>query len=107
MVPGSSRFLLAAYQSKVEQQSILANAYTGLCRVLTHISVSERGEFVETVSLAAFEENLRLVVAKSTVGLLNAGVDHREPTAQALEFGTWYRESGWGPASRSSVAWPT
>ncbi|QSX00072.1 Rieske (2Fe-2S) protein [Haloterrigena alkaliphila] len=42
------------------------------------------------------EENLRLVVAKSTIGLLDAGVDYRVPTATALEFGTRYRESGWG-----------
>ncbi|WP_440763688.1 Rieske (2Fe-2S) protein [Natronorubrum sp. DTA7] len=42
------------------------------------------------------EENLRLVVAKSTIGLLDAGVDHREPTATTLEFGARYRESGWG-----------
>ncbi|MXV61675.1 Rieske 2Fe-2S domain-containing protein [Natronorubrum sp. JWXQ-INN-674] len=43
------------------------------------------------------EENLRLVVAKSTGGLLDAGVDYREPMATALAFGTRYRESGWGP----------
>ncbi|SDR40290.1 Rieske 2Fe-2S domain-containing protein [Natronobacterium texcoconense] len=43
------------------------------------------------------EENLRLVVAKATIGTLDAGVDYREPTAQALEFGTQFRESGWGP----------
>ncbi|WP_049921968.1 Rieske (2Fe-2S) protein [Halopiger djelfimassiliensis] len=43
------------------------------------------------------EENLRLVVAKSTIGLLDADVDYREPMATALEFGTRYRESGWGP----------
>ncbi len=43
------------------------------------------------------EENLRLVLAKATIGLLDAGVDHREPTATILEFGTRYREDGWGP----------
>ncbi|WP_254765961.1 Rieske (2Fe-2S) protein [Salinilacihabitans rarus] len=42
------------------------------------------------------EENLRLVTAKSTIGLLDAGVDFAEPTAATLEFGTRYRESGWG-----------
>ncbi|RQG96487.1 Rieske (2Fe-2S) protein [Natrarchaeobius chitinivorans] len=42
------------------------------------------------------EENVRLVVAKSTIGLLDAGVDYREPVATALSFGTGYRESGWG-----------
>ncbi|WP_247002601.1 Rieske (2Fe-2S) protein [Halosolutus gelatinilyticus] len=43
------------------------------------------------------EENLRLVVAKASIGLLDADVDYREPMASALEFGTRYRESGWGP----------
>ncbi|MDS0475789.1 Rieske (2Fe-2S) protein [Natrinema sp. 1APR25-10V2] len=42
------------------------------------------------------EENLRLVVAKSVIGLSDAGVDYREPMATALTFGTRYRESGWG-----------
>jgi nitrite reductase/ring-hydroxylating ferredoxin subunit len=42
------------------------------------------------------EENLRLVLAKSTIGLLDAGVDYGEPTATTLDFGTRYRESGWG-----------
>ncbi|WP_255169076.1 Rieske (2Fe-2S) protein [Natrononativus amylolyticus] len=41
------------------------------------------------------EENLRLVVAKSTIGLLDAGVDYEEPVATTLEFGTRYREMGW------------
>ncbi|WP_254531116.1 Rieske (2Fe-2S) protein [Natrinema gelatinilyticum] len=43
------------------------------------------------------EENLRLVVAKSAIGLLDADVEYREPMATALSFGTHYRESGWGP----------
>ena len=42
------------------------------------------------------EENLRLVIAKSTIGLLDAGVDDREPVTSALKFGTRYREGGWG-----------
>ncbi len=43
------------------------------------------------------EENLRLVVAKSTIGLLDADIDYRDPMATTLEFGTRYRETGWGP----------
>ena len=42
------------------------------------------------------EENLRLVIAKSTIGLLDAGVGYEEPTATALEFASRYREGGWG-----------
>ncbi|WP_459888669.1 Rieske (2Fe-2S) protein [Halostagnicola bangensis] len=41
------------------------------------------------------EENLRLVVAKSTIGLLDAGADYRSPVEATLDFGTRYRESGW------------
>lgn len=41
-------------------------------------------------------ENLRLVIAKSTIGLLDAGVDYRSPVETTLKFGTQYRESGWG-----------
>ncbi|WP_254808364.1 Rieske (2Fe-2S) protein [Natronosalvus amylolyticus] len=41
------------------------------------------------------EENLRLVIGKSTIGLLDAGVDYREPMATTLEFATRYREMGW------------
>ncbi|GGL60902.1 Rieske (2Fe-2S) protein [Halocalculus aciditolerans] len=43
------------------------------------------------------EENLRLVLAKSAVGLDDANVAYRDPYVSALEFGTRYRESGWGP----------
>ncbi|WP_049928019.1 Rieske (2Fe-2S) protein [Halopiger goleimassiliensis] len=42
------------------------------------------------------EENLRLVVAKATIGLLDAGVDYRDPVARTLAFGTQYRDAGWG-----------
>ncbi|WP_276254865.1 Rieske (2Fe-2S) protein [Halomontanus rarus] len=41
------------------------------------------------------EENLRLVVAKSTIGLLDADVPYQEPMAATVEFGTRYREMGW------------
>ncbi|MFC7240085.1 Rieske (2Fe-2S) protein [Saliphagus sp. GCM10025317] len=41
------------------------------------------------------EENLRLVTAKSTIGLLDAGVDYAEPMATTLEFATHYRDVGW------------
>ena len=42
------------------------------------------------------EENLRLVIAKSTIGLLDAGIGYEEPMTATLEFGTRYREMGWG-----------
>src|SRR6056297_1017870 len=44
---------------------------------------------------SGLEENLRLVIAKSTIGLLDADVDPQDPLTTALEFGTQYREDGW------------
>ena len=41
------------------------------------------------------EENLRLVIAKSVIGLDDAGVPETEPLERGLEFGATYRESGW------------
>ncbi|MFW5911375.1 MAG: Rieske (2Fe-2S) protein [Halolamina sp.] len=41
------------------------------------------------------EQNLRLVLAKSAIGLLRADVDPVEPFETALVFGTKYREGGW------------
>ncbi|MFC7166219.1 Rieske (2Fe-2S) protein [Halospeciosus flavus] len=41
------------------------------------------------------EENLRLVLAKSVIGLLDADADYTDPFATGLRFGTTYRESGW------------
>ncbi|MDS0299780.1 Rieske (2Fe-2S) protein [Halogeometricum sp. S1BR25-6] len=43
------------------------------------------------------EQNLRLVVAKSAIGLVDAGVSADEITEQGVRFGARYRESGWGP----------
>lgn len=41
------------------------------------------------------EQNLRLVLAKSAIGLLDAGVDADEPFETSVLFGTKYREGGW------------
>ncbi|MFB6173849.1 MAG: Rieske (2Fe-2S) protein [Halobacteriales archaeon] len=41
-------------------------------------------------------ENLSLVVAKSVIGLEDAGVPYTEPVEVGAEFGTHYREAGWG-----------
>lgn len=42
------------------------------------------------------EQNLRLVTAKSVIGLHQHGVDMAEPFQIGLEFGTTYRSNGWG-----------
>ncbi|MFC3957725.1 Rieske (2Fe-2S) protein [Halovivax cerinus] len=44
---------------------------------------------------SGLQENLRLVVAKATIGLLDAGVDPQDPITTTLEFGTAYRDDGW------------
>ena len=41
------------------------------------------------------EEGLRLVVAKSVVGLDDEGVDYADPLETGLRFGARYREDGW------------
>ncbi|KAB1187607.1 MULTISPECIES: Rieske (2Fe-2S) protein [Haloferax] len=43
------------------------------------------------------EQNLRLVVAKSVIGLLDAGVDATDPLETGIQFGCRYRRQGWGP----------
>ena len=41
------------------------------------------------------EESLRLVVAKSVIGLANEGVPYTDPLRAGLEFGATYRADGW------------
>jgi nitrite reductase/ring-hydroxylating ferredoxin subunit len=43
------------------------------------------------------ERNLRLVVAKSVIGLLDADVSPTEPVRTGVRFGVRYRAGGWGP----------
>ena len=44
------------------------------------------------------EHNIRLVIAKSVLGLNAAGADYRVPLTIGAEFGTTYSDSGWGQA---------
>ena len=44
------------------------------------------------------EHNIRLVIAKSVLGLNSAGADYRVPLTIGAEFGTTYSDSGWGQA---------
>jgi nitrite reductase/ring-hydroxylating ferredoxin subunit len=43
------------------------------------------------------ERNFRLVVAKSVIGLLDAGVPPTDPVGTGVRFGVRYRADGWGP----------
>ena len=44
------------------------------------------------------EHNIRLVSAKSVLGLHSAGADYRVPLRIGADFGTTYTSDGWGPA---------
>ena len=44
------------------------------------------------------EHNIRLVIAKSVLGLNSSAADYRTPLTIGAKFGTTYLESGWGPA---------
>ena len=44
------------------------------------------------------EHNIRLVTAKSVLGLQASGADYREPLGIGTRFGTTYSASGWGAA---------
>jgi nitrite reductase/ring-hydroxylating ferredoxin subunit len=50
------------------------------------------------------EQNLGLVIAKSSVGLLDAGVDPTAAVEQGVLFGTRYREGGWSSGLTILVA---
>lgn len=42
------------------------------------------------------EQRISLVIAKSAIALLDGGADRAEPFRIGLEFGTRYRQAGWG-----------
>ena len=44
------------------------------------------------------EHNIRLVIAKSVLGLQAVGADYREPLRIGAQFGTTYSANGWGAA---------
>ena len=44
------------------------------------------------------QHNIRLVIAKSVLGLNSSPADYRKPLTIAARFGTSYSDSGWGPA---------
>jgi nitrite reductase/ring-hydroxylating ferredoxin subunit len=50
------------------------------------------------------EDGLTLVTAKSVLGLLAAGVDRAEIVRVGIDFGTTYREAGWGAGLTVLVA---
>jgi nitrite reductase/ring-hydroxylating ferredoxin subunit len=50
------------------------------------------------------EDGLTLVTAKSVLGLLAAGVDPAEIVRAGLDFGTTYRDAGWGAGLTVLVA---
>ena len=53
---------------------------------------------------AGLEDGLTLVIAKSVLGLLAAGVSPAEIVGAGIDFGTTYREAGWGAGLTVLVA---
>lgn len=47
--------------------------------------------------LEGMQQNIRLVVAKAVVKLVNAGVEHDDIVRQGALFGVQHRRAGWGP----------
>ena len=50
------------------------------------------------------EEDISLVIAKSVLGLLDAGVEPGAIVRTGVEFGTRYRDSGWGAGLTTLIA---
>ncbi len=57
----------------------------------------ERGHWKRRLE-DGLEHNIRLVIAKSVLGLQAAGAGYREPLEVGARFGTTYSASGWGAA---------
>ncbi|WP_336025481.1 Rieske (2Fe-2S) protein [Halobellus salinisoli] len=52
----------------------------------------------------SLRENIDLITAKSVIGLDDAGVSYTEPVRIGIEFGTRYRDDGWGRGLTTLVA---
>ncbi len=50
------------------------------------------------------EEDISLVIAKSVLGLLDAGVEPGAIVRTGVEFGTRYRDAGWGAGLTTLIA---
>ncbi|MCH7904664.1 MAG: Rieske (2Fe-2S) protein [Armatimonadetes bacterium] len=64
-----------------------------------YIDVRPKGDYAEQMRgrlRLGLERNLTLVVGKSVIGMLSAGVDPAVPFRAGLDFGATYRRTGWG-----------
>ena len=73
------------------------------------VFVSPRAEGDQAAHLQArlrdgLEDGLTLVTAKSVLGLLELGIDAAEIVRTGVDFGTTYRENGWGAGLTVLVA---
>ena len=63
------------------------------------IDVRPKGDYSEQMRgrlRLGLERNLTLVVGKSVIGMIGAGVDPAVPFRAGLDFGATYRRAGWG-----------
>lgn len=68
--------------------------------VLVHIAPSDRDPVARWSSKLeeGMEHNIRLVIAKSVIGLDASGADYRVALGIGADFGTKYSDQGWGAA---------
>jgi nitrite reductase/ring-hydroxylating ferredoxin subunit len=71
--------------------------------VLSRVNADPIGH-LQTRLRNGLEDDISLVVAKSVLGLLDAGVPASEIVRTGMEFGTRYRSSGWGAGLTVLVA---
>lgn len=72
-----------------------------------HVVAREAGDPVPHLRrrlAQGLEDGLSLVIAKSVLGLLDAGVDPSEIVEVGIDFGTRYRDAGWGAGLTVLVA---
>jgi len=77
---------LDAYPVRIEGDDVLVDVFTK-----QDVVAYQRNRLRD-----GLERDISLVIAKSVINLLQHGVDPVEPFTVGVDFGTRYRESGWG-----------
>ena len=61
-------------------------------------SAEDRMEYWKQRLVDGLEHNIRLVIARSVIGMMQAGADYREPLETGALFGARYSADGWSAA---------
>ena len=62
------------------------------------LSAEDRMEYWKQRFVDGLEHNIRLVIARSVIGMMQAGADYREPLETGALFGARYSADGWSAA---------